>query len=83
VIRRFVNNPDAGYLGTSAFVFKNAGRVNTYLYEGDDVPIQHITNCLADARVGDWVMYQSRYGAARTMVIYRDNTKLPNGKLIS
>ncbi|MCK9478211.1 MAG: S-layer homology domain-containing protein [Firmicutes bacterium] len=82
VIRKFVDMPDLGYTNSDAFLFKNAGRVMTYLYTGDDRPIEYVPNSLAEARVGDWVVFQARHAAARTMVIYRDDKKLPSGNLI-
>ena len=80
VIRKFSPIGD-NYLGSVAYLFKNAGRVYTYLYTGEDRPVQKVENSLADARVGDWVMYQTRYGACRSMIIYRDDDRLPTGKL--
>ena len=82
VIRQFVNDSAAGYLGDTRFLYKNAARVNTYVYAGDNSSIEFRPNGLADARVGDWVVYQARYGAARTLMIYRDKTRIPNGKQI-
>ena len=83
VIRQFTNNPDTNYVNENRYLYKNAGRVGTYLYTGEDRPIELIPNCLADARVGDWVVYQARYGAARAMVIYRDDTRLPTGEKVN
>ena len=80
VIRKFSPIGD-NYLGSVAYLFKNAGRVYTYLYTGEDRPVQKVENSLADARVGDWVLYQTRYGACRSMIIYRDDDRLPTGKL--
>ncbi len=71
----------SNFLSSSKYLFKNAARVNTYLYEGKSKEIQLLQNCLADVRVGDWAVYQARNAAARTLVIYRDPTRLPNGQL--
>jgi hypothetical protein len=81
VIRKFTDAPDDNYLGGARFLFKNAARVSTYLYTGEDDPVVFLPNCLIDARVGDWVVYQSRNAVARTLMIYRDDTRLPNGRL--
>ncbi len=82
VIRHFVDSPDTNYLGPTVLSFRGAGRVKTYMYTGDNREIEYLPNCLADVRVGDWVLYQARYMNARALVIYRDDRRLPNGSLI-
>jgi len=82
VIRQFVDDPQRDYVLDTCYLFKNAGRVSTYLYTRADKPIEYLPNCLADVRVGDWVLFQARNAAPRVMVIYRDDSKLPNGKPI-
>ncbi len=71
----------ADYLASTKYLFKNASRVTTYLYKGADRDIEYLPNCLADVRVGDWVVLQARNAASRTLVIFRDDDRLPNGKL--
>ena len=75
------DDANSNYLGNTTWLFKNAGRVSTVLYTGDDEELQLVPNALADARVGDWVVYQARNGNARSMVIYRDDDRLPSGAL--
>ncbi|MDR0406354.1 MAG: S-layer homology domain-containing protein [Clostridiales bacterium] len=81
VIKPYENTPATGYLSSTApaTLFTNARRVSTYVYLGDHREIQHVPNCLAEARVGDWVLYQARSEAARVMVIFRDDSRLPTG----
>jgi len=81
VIRRYSAANDDFLDGTSQILYPNCARVYTYLYSGEDYPIEHITNCIADVRVGDWVVMQSRNLAARSLAVYRDDSKLPSGKL--
>lgn len=76
VIRQFTDDAQNEYVLQTYYLFKNAGRVSTYLYTGDDREIEFVPNCLAEVRVGDWVLMQARYAAPRTLVIYRDDKKI-------
>jgi len=81
VATAYAEKPENGYLGTTSWLFKNAARVSTYLYTGDDEEIQYCPNGLADVKVGDWILYQAYCGGGRSMVIYRDDDRLPSGAL--
>lgn len=73
------SSPD--YLGETKILFKNAGRVKTYVYTGDKFDIECRGDSLNAVRVGDWVLMHARYEAVRSLVIYRDDTKLPSGEV--
>ncbi len=81
VATAYSENAEDNYLGKISWLFKNAARVSTYLYTGDDEEIQYCPNGLADVKVGDWILYQAYCGGGRTMVIYRDDDRLPSGAL--
>lgn len=81
VATAYAESPENNYLSNISWSFKNASRVSTYLYTGDDEEIQYCPNGLADVKVGDWIVYQAYCGSGRSMVIYRDDDRLPSGAL--